>query len=275
MASTLSCLTRRALLNHAASSSASSSSHVASRLSSTSSSALPREPRRTKSVLDEEVSPEQLETILDKVDDLNDSASSAHLLLQEKRIVRHYLRLIEVEMPNLAALRKPFSPPTTKEPLIVRSVDYLSDHPMQRKRCVVVAVDNLPLKDTMAKKRLMMLAGPRWTPNPPVDAGISKYADWGNGFVKISCEDYPQPAQNLKWISDTLDRLVERANVPDPAWEDLPIDLRHVYAKSQKAKKGEHLRGRVLNKPTFRDFPQEWLPKLPADTDKQPTLSSS
>lgn len=104
-------------------------------------------------------------------------------------------------------------PPTSKEPLIVRSTDYIGNHPVERKRSVVVAVDDLPLVDDMAKKRLMLLAGPRWTPNPPVDAGISKYADWGNGFVKIACEDFPEPSQNLKWISDTVDKLVEKANV--------------------------------------------------------------
>jgi small subunit ribosomal protein S35 len=78
---------------------------------------------------------------------------------------------------------------------------------------MVVAVNDLPLKNTMAKKRLILLAGPRWTPNPPTDAGISKYAEWEHGFVKISCEDFQQPARNLKWISDTLNKLVERANV--------------------------------------------------------------
>ena len=51
------------------------------------------------------------------------------------------------------------------------------------------------------------------------------------------------------------------------------MDLRHVYAKSLKAKKGEHLRGRVLNKPTLRDFPQEWLQKPKADEEF--TTSSS
>jgi small subunit ribosomal protein S35 len=51
----------------------------------------------------------------------------------------------------------------------------------------------------------------------------------------------------------------------DENWEDLPVDLRHVYAKSRKAKKGEHLRGRILAKPTIRDFPQEWLPKSPTN----------
>jgi small subunit ribosomal protein S35 len=113
-----------------------------------------------------------------------------------------------------SALRKPFVPPTSKEPLIVRSTDYLGEeHPAQNKKSVVVAVDHLPLTDQMAKKRLILLAGPRWTPNPPADSGVNKYVNWGHGYLKIACEDYPQPAMNLKWISDTLDKLVEKANV--------------------------------------------------------------
>jgi small subunit ribosomal protein S35 len=103
-------------------------------------------------------------------------------------------------------------PPTSEQPLIVRSTEYLGSRPTI-KRSMVVAVDDLPLKNEIAKKRLILMAGSRWTPNPPTDAGISNHAEWGHGFVKISCEDFQQPARNLKWISDTLDKLVERANV--------------------------------------------------------------
>jgi hypothetical protein len=34
----------------------------------------------------------------------NDSPSMSHLMLQEQRIVRYYLRLIEHEMPHLAGM---------------------------------------------------------------------------------------------------------------------------------------------------------------------------
>jgi len=45
---------------------------------------------------------------------------------------------------------------------------------------------------------------------------------------------------------------------------DVPLDLRHVYAKIKKAKKGDHLGNRVFHRPSIRDFPQEWLPQSPA-----------
>lgn len=41
---------------------------------------------------------------------------------------------------------------------------------------------------------------------------------------------------------------------------DIPHDTRHVHAKARKGKKGEHLRDRILDRPSIYDFPKEWLP---------------
>ena len=81
------------------------------------------------------------------------------------------------------------------------------------KRAIVVPVDKLPLKDEIACHKFILLAGPRWSPVPSADSGVSGLEDWGNGYIKISCEDFPRPSQNLKWASDTLDKLIEEANV--------------------------------------------------------------
>lgn len=114
----------------------------------------------------------------------------------------------------LPAYRKPFIPPTSAAPLIVRSLDYQGEpHLATIKRVVVVAVDHLPLRTPQAIHKFKLLAGPRWTPNPPTDAGVAKGEPWGNGYIKISCEDLPRPEMNLKWASDTLDKLVAEANV--------------------------------------------------------------
>lgn len=48
---------------------------------------------------------------------------------------------------------------------------------------------------------------------------------------------------------------------------DVPLDTRHLDAKARKAKKGEHVRGRGGIRPSIRDFPQEWLPTLPVETE--------
>lgn len=99
-------------------------------------------------------------------------------------------------------------------PLIVRAIEYGGeDHPATSKRVVVVAVDELPLTDKDSVHKFKILAGPRWSLKPPTNSGVGDLTPWGNGFVKISCEDFLYPAQNLKWISDTLDRLIREANV--------------------------------------------------------------
>ena len=113
------------------------------------------------------------------------------------------------------ASRKPFVPPTPKTPVIVRSIFYGGEeHPVTVKRVIVVPVAYLPLKDDAARHSLKLIAGTRWTPTPPRDSGTGSDEPGGeHGYVKISCEDFPRPAMNLKWASDALDRLVEEANV--------------------------------------------------------------
>ncbi|KAJ6519731.1 mitochondrial ribosomal subunit protein-domain-containing protein [Mycena sanguinolenta] len=206
---------------------------------------------------------EYYQDILEAEYEDDDTAALGHLIFQEQRQVLYYLRLIEHEMPKLVAYRKPFEPPPSRDaPLVVRSMDYGGEeHPATAKRVVVAAVDDLPLKNKDAIHRIKILAGPRWTPNPPTDGGISGLDEWKNGFIKISCEDLPEPAMNLKWASDTMDRLVAHANNPKHDLKDVPVDLRHVYAKARKAKKGEHTRSRVFARPSILDFPLEWIPE--------------
>jgi len=93
-----------------------------------------------------------------------------------------------------------------------------------------------------------------------VDSGIGKDEDLGGeGYVKISCEDFPDASQNLKWISDTLDRMLAAANSDVDKFADVAIDIRHLVSKGRKAKKGEHRFNRVGKRPTIADFPTEWL----------------
>lgn len=81
------------------------------------------------------------------------------------------------------------------------------------KRALTVAVSQLPLKDKRAIYKFRLLAGVRWTPTPPKDSGIKLGESAEHGYVKISCEDFPEPAMNLKWVSDRLDDLISEANV--------------------------------------------------------------
>jgi len=136
--------------------------------------------------------------------------------------------------PPLAAYRKPFVPPSSKElPLYVKSIDYQGqDHAATAKRAIVVAVDDLPLQDEAAVHTIKLLAGPRWTPNPPKDAGVMDNEAWGNGYIKISSDTYPRAEMNLKWVSDALDRLVAEANV-SAMKRHLRADADHVLHRNR------------------------------------------
>jgi small subunit ribosomal protein S35 len=114
-----------------------------------------------------------------------------------------------------AAFRKPFVPPTAGTPLVIRSVDYAGEeHPLTTKRTVVVPVAELPLRGDLAVHKIKLLAGARWTLDPSKGAGVPLDTEQGmHGYIKIACEDFPQPAMNLKWISDTIDGLISTANV--------------------------------------------------------------
>lgn len=161
-------------------------------------------------------------------------------------------------------------------------MDYAGEqHPATNKRTMVVPVAQLPLRDENAIHKFKVLAGPRWTPEPPKDAGIGpNESDRVHGYIKIACEDFPEPAQNLKWASDIIDRLIIEANVSPlfslsvvlqlkfifaqnskDNFKDVPLDTRHLISKARKAKNGAHRNGQVFHRPSLRDFPAEWLPQ--------------
>lgn len=194
----------------------------------------------------------------------SDIPVAGHLLHRQQRQTLYYMRLIEHEIPKLVAFRKPFVPPTAATPLVIRSVDFSGEqHPLTAKRSVVVPVAHLPLRNEVAFQKAKLLAGVRWNPEPPRDSGISADEDAAkHGFIKIACEDFPRANMNLKWISDTLDKLVLEANAEDEApYQWLPLDTRHLDSKVRKSKKGDHVRGRGGLRPSLKDFPTEWLPK--------------
>lgn len=128
------------------------------------------------------------------------------------------------------AYRKPFVPPAPSNPLVVRSVTFGGEgHPLLRKRVVVVPVARLPLKDDAARHKFKLLAGVRWSPEPPKDSGFGSAETGGqHGYVKIACEDFPEASMNLKWISDTIDSMLKEANVSYSSFaspkSSLPLD---------------------------------------------------
>ena len=152
------------------------------------------------------------------------------------------------------AYKRPFYPPSPKHtPILVRSTTYAGEagHPLTPKRSIVVPVSLLPLTNTSSKAQeealhnVKVLAGSRWTVDPSKDAGLpswrhepvyasdsstvatgleahipagsSNASDIGrHGYIKISCELFPETQMNLKWCMDALRTLVREANVSTP-----------------------------------------------------------
>ncbi|KAI0756730.1 mitochondrial ribosomal subunit protein-domain-containing protein [Daedaleopsis nitida] len=206
----------------------------------------------------------------------DDAPEPTHRYLQQQREMLYYLRLIEHEMPKLVAYRKSFVPPDASNPLVVRTISYGGEpHPATAKRTIVVPVALLPLKNEQAIHKFKVLAGVRWTPDPPADSGIGSEENGAeHGYFKISCEDFPKGAMNLKWASDTIDRLLAAANDLQETFSDIPVDTRHLEAKTRKAKKGGHIYGRQQHRPTLRDFPKEWLPVPQTQAAPGPSAST-
>lgn len=73
-------------------------------------------------------------------------------------------------------------------------------HPVERKVVMTVTVADLALNKT-ERHKLLLLCGPRY--NPERDE------------LKFSCEKFPFQAQNKKYLSDLLDRLLEEAKVSE------------------------------------------------------------
>ncbi|EKM61242.1 uncharacterized protein PHACADRAFT_247724 [Phanerochaete carnosa HHB-10118-sp] len=205
--------------------------------------------------------------------DIPDNTSVVHMRFRQHRRILYYMRLIEHELPQLVAFRKPFVPPPPSQPLVIRSISYGGEeHPATRKRVIVVPISRLPLKGEAAIHKFKLLAGPRWSPEAPKDSGVGHAEDSAeHGYIKISCEDFPEPAMNLKWASDALDRLIAEANSTKDTFSDVPLDMRHLEARARKAKKGGHMR-RGGNRPSIKDFPQEWLPTRPVDSSAVNTI---
>jgi small subunit ribosomal protein S35 len=140
--------------------------------------------------------------------------------------VRVVFRTFDIYIAKLrSAYQQPFVPPTPATPLIVRSIHYGGEeHPATVKRTIVVPVSHLPLQGDDAIHKIKLLAGPRWTPTPPSDSGVGPdEPGMEHGYIKIACEDFPQPAMNLKWASDALDRLIVEANVNVIFWCEKPL----------------------------------------------------
>ncbi|KAF3807590.1 37S ribosomal protein S24 [Colletotrichum gloeosporioides] len=158
------------------------------------------------------------ENIVDEFDE-DDMTSMAHGKLDEIREHRHYHRIMAWEMPLLAKLAKPFEPPAKDEVLRFRYTTYMGEHhPAEKKVVVEFSPVDLDLTPVQADK-LRKLAGPRWNPEKDI--------------IKMSSEKFEHQAQNKRYLSDLVDKLVATAKDPKDTFEDVPLDTRHHQFKEK------------------------------------------
>ncbi|KAF9583860.1 37S ribosomal protein S24, mitochondrial [Lunasporangiospora selenospora] len=167
----------------------------------------------------------------------DDSTTMGHDALEAQREVRKYLRITKYELPKLQAYRKAFQPPASTQILKFRTSTYIGEpnHPAAKKVVLTVDSNSLPLTNAELHK-FLLLVGPRYDP--------IKHQ------VKMSCEKFQDRSQNFKWLSDTMDRLINEAKNDPEAVADVPLDLRHVE-KHRKPK---------------LTFPKEWNRPVAAKT---------
>ncbi|ODV97887.1 hypothetical protein PACTADRAFT_37907 [Pachysolen tannophilus NRRL Y-2460] len=169
----------------------------------------------------------------------DDYPSQAHDMINEHREQRQYNRIAAYEMPLLAKYRKEYKRPSVStKPVTYRYTTYLGEsHPAERKVVLSLKVKDLGL-DGRQEHKFKLLAGVRY--------------DYQTDCFKMSSERYPEPAQNARFLSDTLNRLLaESKDLSKDDFSDIPIDTRYIKSKISKKKNKDY------------QFPEEW--KRPED----------
>ncbi|KAJ9109770.1 hypothetical protein QFC19_002000 [Naganishia cerealis] len=211
----------------------------------------------------------------------DDTTSYGHIILEKKREQLELLRAIERDRSLLEQQRKPFQPPSKDRCLRFSTTIDLTLSPNvsprqtahTHKSVVNLPISRLPLNDAAAIHRFKLLAGPRWI--PPKDAVLQQKSQAEgqvdeHGSFKMSQDSFGDVRLNRQWLMDTIQRLIKEANstTSEIAKQELPLDLRHVYARLRKKrdhKSGDHVWARVQaraaagNGGGVRGFPKEWL----------------
>jgi small subunit ribosomal protein S35 len=155
----------------------------------------------------------------------DDVPTLGHLYLNRQRELLKYARILQWEVPKLSSFRREYQPPAKGDILRYRSHHYQGEaHPSSRKSVVTVQIADLFKSEKLtssyaARKKLLLLAGVRWDATgeefnyPDTESLEEAVLKYGIGQIKISCERFPEERMNLKWCSDTIDKLIEEANV--------------------------------------------------------------
>ncbi|KAG9300433.1 hypothetical protein G9A89_010058 [Geosiphon pyriformis] len=197
----------------------------------------------------------------------DDMTSTGQEILWSQREVRKYLRKTKYEIPQLNKFIEPFIPPKKSQILCFQTQWLIGEpSPIEKKVVLTFQLSDLILQTQMVRvqaHKFIVLCGPHY--NLPKGAPWKQTfndKEWPfRGSLKFVCDKFPHQAQNKKYLSDLLDRLVNEAKDMKDTFADIPIDLRHIKRKH----------------PNYI-FPKEWLiqapqgNKLPPKDESKPII---
>jgi hypothetical protein len=163
------------------------------------------------------------------------------MMVTEAVLIRSYLEKVQNELPLLNEKMQPapFSPPTMKQYLRFRTVDFPTDpsHPMSTKALLTVKLTDVAQAESLTKDdvhALILLSGPRYDPVKDT--------------ISMNSTRFPYRAQNKRYLEDTFATLLKEAKINAQKYSSAPVDLRHAQKKL-----------RAINVRKKLKLPQSWL----------------
>lgn len=142
-------------------------------------------------------------------------------------------RCANADFVSLTEQRKSFQPPSQDRCLrfsttidLVLSPDASPRETAHTHKSVVhLPISRLPLNDAAAIHRFKLLAGPRWIPPKSVVLQQTREAEGEeeHGSFKMSQDSFGDVRLNRQWLMDTIQRLIQEANVGLPSTLQLVI----------------------------------------------------
>lgn len=154
----------------------------------------------------------------------------------ERRRIDQLTRISAYEMPLLAKFRQPYQPSeATKSPLKITYHTDFSDKSSKTNRTVILTCQLADLGlDHKQQHKFKLLAG-------------NKFNITTETF-KLKTDQYPEASQNVRWLVDTVNKLIKESKDLTDDFADVPLDVRHMRFGSKKPQ---------------AEFPEAW--KKPED----------
>ncbi|ODV80351.1 uncharacterized protein CANTADRAFT_5991 [Suhomyces tanzawaensis NRRL Y-17324] len=139
----------------------------------------------------------------------------------EKRRIENLTRISAYEMPLLAKFRQPYQPKSNTPLKITYNTDFTdeSTNDFNRKVSLHVQIEELGLDDKQLHK-FKVLAGNKLNLNTNV--------------FRLRSSQFPEASQNVRWLVDTFNQLLNEAKDLTNDFADIPVDARHMRNHARK-----------------------------------------